>query len=159
MHLPYVRKVFEGKDIKIVPLMIGQIKDYPSLAKHLVTYFMDDRTLFVISSDFCHWGSRFDFQHKYENYQEIEIYKSIEQLDREAMQIIENHSLEGFQKYLKDTKNTICGRNPIQLLLAIIELADKNNLKTEFVKYDQSSQVRNMSDSSVSYASSITTLL
>ena len=68
MHLPYVRKVFEGKDIKIVPLMIGQIKDYPSLAKHLVTYFMDDRTLFVISSDFCHWGSRFDFQHKYENY-------------------------------------------------------------------------------------------
>jgi AmmeMemoRadiSam system protein B len=73
------------------------------------------------------------------------------------MQLIETQSLASFQKYLDETKNTICGRNPIQLLLAIIELAKKENYKTEFVKYDQSSQVKSKKDSSVSYASSITT--
>jgi hypothetical protein len=39
MHLPYIRKVFEGKDIKIIPLMVGEIKDYPVVAKHLLGYF------------------------------------------------------------------------------------------------------------------------
>jgi predicted class III extradiol MEMO1 family dioxygenase len=53
------------------------------------------------------------------------------------MDLIEAHDLEGFQKYLKETRNTICGRNPIQLLLAIIQLASSSkNLSTKFVKYD-----------------------
>lgn len=74
-----------------------------------------------MSSDFCHWGENFDFQFKYPNFTEGEIYKSIEQLDKTGMQLIENQSLADFQKYLSETKNTICGANPIQLLLAIIE--------------------------------------
>lgn len=62
MHLPYIRKVFESRqgdsDIKIIPLMVGQLneKDYELYAKALVHYFDDDRSLFVVSSDFCHWG-------------------------------------------------------------------------------------------------------
>ena len=147
MHLPYIRKMFETRmqdsstDIKIIPLMVGQIPDddYSKYAQVLVPYFTDDRTLFVISSDFCHWGERFKFTHKYENFDEVEIYKSIEQLDKFGIQQIEMQSLAGFQQYLKDTKNTICGRNPIQLLLAIIEEAGKqeaNVFSTEFVKYD-----------------------
>ena len=105
--------------------MVGQIpeEDYPKYAEVLVDFFNDERTLFVISSDFCHWGQRFRFTHKYENFEEVEIYKSIEQLDKQGMQLIEMQTLAGFQQYLKETGNTICGRNPIQLLLAIIEEA------------------------------------
>ena len=64
--------------------MVGYIpeNDYSLYAEILVKYFLDEKTLFVISSDFCHWGSRFQFTHKYENFQEVEIYKSIEQLDK-----------------------------------------------------------------------------
>lgn len=54
------------------------------------------------------------------------------------MDLIEAQSVAEFQKYLKETKNTICGANPITLLIAVIELGNKANYKTKFVKYDQS---------------------
>lgn len=120
MHTPYVRKMFASrlntdKDIKIVPLMVGQLPadDYREYAKTLVPYFKDERTLFCISSDFCHWGQRFKYQHKFDEFQEEEIFKSIEKLDHESFNHICNHSLNDFQGYLTQTKNTICGRCPI----------------------------------------------
>lgn len=43
---------------------------------------------FVISSDFCHWGSRFDYQ--YYEPEHGPIFKSIEVLDKRGMAIIES---------------------------------------------------------------------
>jgi AmmeMemoRadiSam system protein B len=82
MHLPYIRKVFESRmenpdtDIKIVPLMVGALRpdSYQAYAKSLVGYFQDPRTLFVVSSDFCHWGKRFRFTHKFEGYTDERIH-------------------------------------------------------------------------------------
>jgi len=76
------------------------------------------------------------------------------------MSLIEAQNLEGFTGYLNETENTICGRHPIQLLLAIIELAkaQHSNIETKFVKYAQSEPVTSMRGSSVSYASSYTIL-
>jgi predicted class III extradiol MEMO1 family dioxygenase len=37
-----------------------------------------------------------------------------------GMDLIEKHDLEGFTKYLATMKNTICGRLPLQVYLAII---------------------------------------
>ncbi len=65
MHLPYISKIFSENKILLLPLMVGSIpsKKLPDYAKALLPYFMDERTLFVVSSDFCHWGERFDFTH------------------------------------------------------------------------------------------------
>lgn len=88
MHLPYIRKMFEArmnsqKDVKIVPLMVGQVPAdrYPAYARSLLPYFMDDRCLFVVSSDFCHWGKRFRFTHRFDDFEEKYIYESIKKLD------------------------------------------------------------------------------
>lgn len=83
---------------------------------------------------------------------------SIEKMDREGMSLIEAHNLDGFLAYLKETKNTICGRNPIQLLIAIIEEAGAANYETNFMAYKQSEQLKSKKGSSVSYASSCTVL-
>lgn len=40
------------------------------------------------------------------------------------MQLIASRDLAGFQSYLRDTGNTICGRNPIELLLATLDALD-----------------------------------
>jgi len=104
MHLPYVRKMFESRmqspetDIKIIPLMVGQVpqENYPAYAKSLVEHFKNERTLFVTSSDFCHWGQRFQFTHKYAEFQEAEIHKSIEKLDKTGMGHIESHNVGNF---------------------------------------------------------------
>lgn len=101
MHLPYIRKMFEARmaepetDIKIVPLMVGQLEQemFPKYARTLKKYMEDPKTLFVVSSDFCHWGKRFRFTHKFEEFSDDKIYESIEKLDRQAMQLIENQDL------------------------------------------------------------------
>jgi len=50
-------------DIGIVPIMVGNV-DERSEQKYgqiLAPYLDQAENLFVISSDFCHWGDRYDF--------------------------------------------------------------------------------------------------
>lgn len=59
-----------------------------------------------------------------------------------------------FADYLKRTRNTICGRHPIGVLLAALEaLGGGEGQEIQFVRYEQSNQCANVNDSSVSYAS------
>ena len=61
---------------------------------------------------------------------------------------------KSFADYLKRTKNTICGRHPIGVLLgALVVLGEKREVKLKFVRYEQSSECIDFEDSSVSYAS------
>ncbi len=84
MQLSFVAKVMEKKrgNFKVVPVMVGGIssekeKMYGQL---FAKYFLNKRTLFVISSDFCHWGNRFDYT--YYDERQGEIWRSIENLDK-----------------------------------------------------------------------------
>ncbi|KAJ3275560.1 hypothetical protein HK104_003868 [Borealophlyctis nickersoniae] len=176
MHLPYVFKIMERKKgpYTIIPILVGSISAQKEQAygKLLAPYLADPKNLFVISSDFCHWGKRFDYTFKGESVSRdretpLPIYECIEALDREAMGIIEKMDPPLFTAYLKRTKNTICGRHPIGVLLnAIVEVLAKakkggwgeGNVKGQkaelkFVHYAQSSKVVSERDSSVSYAS------
>lgn len=67
------------------------------------------------------------------------------------------HAHEEFAGYLGRTKNTICGRHPIGVLLGAIGALEKETEegKTEikWVRYEQSNQCTSIGDSSVSYAS------
>ncbi|KAG0002588.1 hypothetical protein BGZ80_005949 [Entomortierella chlamydospora] len=86
------------------------------------------------------------------------IFESIEKLDHEGMEKIEQQSHSAFCKYLSRTKNTICGRHPIGVLMAALETIKEDNktedaYKIRFVHYSQSSSAISTSDSSVSYAS------
>ena len=58
-----------------------------------------------------------------------------------------------------ETSNTVCGRHPIGVIMAAIEEIRKSSDSSsdigafKFVKYDRSSEVARVSESSVSYAS------
>ena len=60
-----------------------------------------------------------------------------------------------FAEYLTRTKNTICGRHPIGVLLgALVALEQEGRVPSlHWVRYEQSSACKNINDSSVSYAS------
>jgi len=62
-----------------------------------------------------------------------------------------------FTSYLERTKNTICGRHPIGVLLAAVGALQRDGdgaaWDVDFVRYEQSSACSKPSDSSVSYAS------
>lgn len=48
----------------------------------LAPYLADPQNLFVISSDFCHWGQRFRYTYHDESCSSI--HKSIEKLDKKV---------------------------------------------------------------------------
>jgi AmmeMemoRadiSam system protein B len=62
--LPFISHVFAGRtDLKILPIMVGDLSQGKSeyYAERLSTILKDERTLLVMSSDFCHWGDNFDY--------------------------------------------------------------------------------------------------
>jgi MEMO1 family protein len=90
------------------------------------------------------------------------IHESIYALDREAMELLtlppstasKAHVL--FAEYLARTKNTICGRHPIGVLLGALTVLQDEHTKSpclQWVRYEQSNQCLTIKDSSVSYAS------
>ena len=58
----------------------------------LSPFIKDPKTVFVISSDFCHWGANFDFTPYDES--KGEIYESIEAMDREGASFIEQQDAD-----------------------------------------------------------------
>ena len=97
------------------------------------------------------------------------IWKSISSLDHQAMDILTlppasgKEAHDSFASYLATTKNTICGRHPIGVLLGALAALDGSaggqdsspprQAMIKWVRYEQSSQCRTTRDSSVSYAS------
>ncbi|KAJ3022772.1 hypothetical protein HKX48_005248 [Thoreauomyces humboldtii] len=161
MHLPYIHKIMQSKTTAytITPILVGALSSssestYGSL---LAPYLHDPSTLFVVSSDFCHWGSRFSYTSLPTDgvSPSATISERIEQLDREGMRCIETGDPEKFQAYLKKTRNTICGRHPIGVLMWAC--AGKGEIR--FVRYAQSGKVATERESSVSYASAYWCLL
>lgn len=82
MHLPYIAKVMEGHDFTIVPVLVGSLDPEVEqmYGEIFAPYLADPSNLFVISSDFCHWGSR--FRYTYYDKSAGPIWKSIENLDK-----------------------------------------------------------------------------
>ncbi|XP_791245.3 protein MEMO1 [Strongylocentrotus purpuratus] len=167
MHLPYIAKVMESKRGKftIVPVLVGalDINKEQNFGRLFSTYLADPRNLFVVSSDFCHWGKRFRFTYYDKKYPKI--YQSIEAVDRMGMDLIEQLDPQGFAAYLKKYSNTICGRHPIAVLLNAITIAisERQNgsglhYEMKFLQYAQSNQCKLQSDSSVSYAAAALTM-
>ena len=74
------------------------------------------------------------------------------------------HAHTTFASYLRRTKNTICGRHPIGVLLGALSTVERDGLwrkgrdekdgvRMQFVRYEHSSECESVEDSSVSYAS------
>lgn len=158
MQLPYIAKVMEAcrDTFTIVPILVGALKQSGEVkyGKLLSKYLADPNTLFVISSDFCHWGKRF----RYTYYDKAcgPIHASIESLDRKGMATIESLDPVAFSSYLEEFGNTICGRHPIAVLLNAVDqfrqTATGIGCELRFVQYAQSQPCKSQSDSSVSYA-------
>lgn len=136
-----------------------------TLAATLAPYLQDDTTAWVISSDFAHWGERF----RYTYYQpssgpplnlksgskapkDPEIHVSIKEVDFECMDACEQGSHDGWLACLDGNGNTVCGRHPIGVMMAMMEKIETAG-RFKFVRYERSSEVKKVSESSVSYAS------
>ncbi|KAK0750379.1 MEMO1 family [Schizothecium vesticola] len=192
MHLPYLWKRLEqtfGEDSAnfppIVPILVGdasceQEKAFGAL---FAPFIKNPENAFIVSSDFCHWGSRFDYRPHYADglvrnmdgrrgelelkserleemagSQTLPIHEVIRVLDEMAMDAVKTGVHTDFYKTVQKTQNTVCGRHPIGVVVAALELLMKEGLEGgkglfKFVQYQRSSLVKSKQDSSVSYVS------
>lgn len=188
MHLPYIYKILStssfGSDVskfpKLVPILVGNttLASEKRYGEILAPYLEDPDNVFIISSDFCHWGTRF----RYTYYQPATgaakrlranervsssgraIHESIAAVDQESWEACESGSHEAFVTQVERTGNTVCGRHPIGVMMAAMEVWRSKHLEREakgkfrFVRYERSGLVENVSDSSVSYCSAYAVL-
>ena len=159
MEMPFLKYIFGKKDFSLIPIMVGHndLMTNTEIGKALYDLYEDPKTLFVISSDFCHWGQNFGFTYydkKYDN-----IWESTQDLDKQALDIISEMNSAKLDQYFKKTRNTICGRNPITIVLSIIENYKKNHsdkkISFDTVGYSQSNHVKSKYETSVSYAAGV----
>ncbi|CCF58340.1 hypothetical protein KAFR_0E01860 [Kazachstania africana CBS 2517] len=182
--------------VKVIPMLVSHNSETvdSKVAGFLKPYLNDGKSFFIISSDFCHWGRRFEYTGYVGNeddlneamneeteiemltsrsklsHHQISIWKSIELLDKYAMKVLSGEEIkketdsnepnedltlyEKWKEYLDITGNTICGQNPIKLILKLLEeLNEDEKFEFEWLNYSQSSKVSSIEESSVSYAS------
>lgn len=181
MHMPYLylrcQETFGSPDKfpKIVPVLVGSNngKEEKVIGRALLPYLKDPENAFIISSDFCHWGDNFSYM-VYSSTQSPSdlthldkdgpkptgppIHETIRAIDEAAMDAVESGSHDAFLSTLKQTRNTVCGRHPIGVVMAALELLRKeaefhDKGRFSIIKYDRSNMVEYPNDMSVSYVS------
>ncbi len=103
---------------------------------------LDDRTLLVVSSDFTHYGHSYGFVPFSKDVQH-----NIELLDSGIFELFMNKDVEGFIEKLNQTGATVCGRDPLALLLAMMP----EDAQVERTAYETSGHLLHDNSNSVSY--------
>ena len=144
VQLPFLQLANKDKlnDIQIVPIICPTTNNYKELAQEILNINKD--IIIIISSDFTHYGVKFGYTPF-----KFNIHQSIKDLDKNAIKLIMNYNSDEFLKYIKNTKATICGQDPIALGIEILKNISK---EPELLCYYNSTKII-PDDNQVSYAS------
>ena len=145
VQLPFLQLLLP--EARLVPLVCGQLSraDLRGLADALRGPLWNPQTLWVISSDFTHYGESFGYVPFTRD-----VPRRLEELDAGAIEFIERLELDGFTSYVERTGATICGSVPISLLLAVAE-PEKERLGSRLLAYTTSGRLTHDWENTVSY--------
>ncbi len=134
-------------DRPIIPLITGQLSfSQVRRAAEYLKEFFEPETLWIVSSDFTHYGASFGYVPFATGIRE-----NLAKLDGEALGYIEAKDLEGFERFLERTGATICGAVGIEILLAVLRAAGEK-LTPRVVEYTTSGALTGEWSHCVSYA-------
>jgi len=131
--------------IKILPILVSSDLDLSKAALDIKETIIDlDRSVvFVVSSDFTHYGKNYQYLPFFKDVKE-----SLEELDTRAFDIIKTADYTGFEEFIDETEDTICGFYPILLFLRTVKFKE-----AILEKYYVSGDIIGDYSNSVSYAS------
>ncbi len=144
MQLPLLQRALQP-GWRLVPVLVGDMHDGDyARAADLLRPLLGSDTLVVASSDFTHYGPRYDyapFPH------DADTPARIKALDRGALERILARDAVGLLDYQAETGITICGYRPIVLLLHLLGEDTQGHLLTQTSSGELTGDYRN----SVSY--------
>ncbi|MDR2849383.1 MAG: AmmeMemoRadiSam system protein B, partial [Verrucomicrobiota bacterium] len=142
IQLPLIQACL-ATNVPVVCMVCGQFDAERLLAAAAAFRgLLDDGTLVVASSDFTHYGAGYGYVPFVKDVQE-----RIEALDMGIFDLFVRKDLPGFLRRLRDTGATVCGRDPLAFLLAMLP----ENAKVERTAYETSGRLANDARDSVSY--------
>ncbi len=130
-------------DFELVPIVAGRCS-YETVAEaaQILTSLIDADTLIVASSDFTHYGPRYQYMPFSK-----EIPENLKKLDMGAYEFIEKVDAAGFLKYRQHTGATICGYVPVAVVLQMLS----EDAEATLVQYTTSGELTGDYSNSVSY--------
>ncbi len=116
LQLPLLQRAI--KDFKLVPLLVGQMgePDFAKAAQALLP-LVDAETLLVASTDCTHFGPNYGYQPFKDDLE-----NQLKGLAEQAAAPLTRCDFDGFAAHLEKTGDTICGRNPVLLLLRVLSM-------------------------------------
>jgi MEMO1 family protein len=146
IQLPWIQRVLP--DTRVIPLLLGSFRprDDETFGE-MLSRLVGPRTALVVSSDFTHYGWRFDYQPFPASGPE-EVRSALRQLDMGAIEPILRGDAAAFLDYIARTGDTVCGRVPIAALLHFAGARVRGRL----LEYRTSLDVTGDYEHSVSYA-------
>ena len=144
MQLSFIRKAFG--DVTIVPLIVGLLPEESDvlIVGQTIRRFLHEDDLVVVSSDFTHYGPRYD----YVPFESDVAEARVKELDLEAFKCLKDNNLDEFLEFHDRTKCTICGFYPCAVLLSMLPKTATAHL----LRYQTSRDtIREDSENSVSY--------
>jgi AmmeMemoRadiSam system protein B/AmmeMemoRadiSam system protein A len=142
IQLPLIQACL-ATNLPVVCVVCGQF-DAKNLLSAAAAFraLLDDRTLVVASSDFTHYGANYGYVPFTQDVQ-----KNLESLDMGIFELFASKDVAGFMKRLDETGATVCGRDPLAFLLAMMP----SDAKVERTAYDTSGRMMHDDRNSVSY--------
>ncbi|MBM3886463.1 AmmeMemoRadiSam system protein B, partial [Candidatus Dependentiae bacterium] len=135
MQLPWLKKTISK--FTITPIIIGNIDQHDTNAliselKKIIT----DSTLLVVTSDFTHHGAQYRYQIFEDN-----IINYLRALDSTVLEALLKKDLNSFNEIVEQTQDTICGYNPLMILLTLLQDNKFNNTEGRLCSYYTSAHV------------------
>lgn len=145
LQLPFIKHCFG--DAKIVPIVIGQLNGEADsrLIGEVLKRFITKDDLVVVSSDFTHYGPRYDYTPFGLG---DDAPSRVGDMDGIAFSLLSDLDLEGFVDFLDRTGDTICGMYPCQVLLSMLPPSSHGTLLKYATSRDSHIEDKN---NSVSY--------
>ena len=115
MQLPFIKQAFGS--VALVPIIVGTLRSEQEmlLTGRILSRYLTDGDIVLVSSDFTHYGPRYDFVPFIEDAP-----KYVRELDEGAFEQLKNCDLRGFIEYRERTRDTICGFFPCTVLLSML---------------------------------------
>ena len=147
IQLPLLQRVLPN--VPVVPALIGDLgpDDFATAASTLA-HLDDGKTVFIVSSDFVHYGWRFGYV-PFAAAGPEQVRTGLRRLDMGAVTCICTGDAQAFGAYLRETGATICGALPITLFLTF----HGRRTPGELIAYYSSLDVTGDFEHTVSYAS------
>ena len=143
-QLPFLQHILGS--FKLVEVLVGDMAaDQRAMLADALRPLVDDGTLVVVSSDFTHYGPNYGYVPFSDRVSE-----NLQRLNDMALREIIEIDAPGWDAFLGQTQDTICGRAGIGLLLKVLE--PWGDVRATRIAYDTSGRITGDWTNSVTYA-------